>query len=178
MHGGTIEARSEGRGKGSEFVVRLRLAPDAIAPPPEPKREVARAGHPRRVLVVDDNRDAADALALLLRMRGATVRVAESGPIALDALPACRPELVLLDLGMPEMDGFEVARRMRATPEGRDAVLVALTGWGQEQDRARTRAAGFDHHLVKPAELGAIEALFATIGARGAKATAGGKEGS
>lgn len=114
----------------------------------------------KRLLVVDDNRDAADSLALLLNMLGAEVQVAYSGVDALFALESYRPAIVLLDLGMPAMDGYEVARRLRKA-HGPDLMLVALTGWGQEEDRRRSREAGFDQHLVKPPDLGALQALLA-----------------
>ena len=164
MHGGRVSVRSEGRGKGSEFVVRLPLA---AAP-----RQYGTAGalaSPAavealpRVLVVDDNRDAADSLGSLLGMLGAEVRVAHDGATALEALGTHRPKLVFLDLNMPGMDGFEVARRIRARSEHGDIKLVALSGWGQEEDRRETAAAGFDQHLIKPADLGALQALLFSL---------------
>jgi two-component system CheB/CheR fusion protein len=164
MHGGSVEARSEGLGCGSEFVVRLPLLhgaaalPPAMSPAPAPSAEVAAACP--RVLVVDDNRDAADSLGVLLEFLGAEGRVAHDGAAALAALPGFRPTLMLLDLGMPGMDGHEVARRLRADPAHTGVRLVALTGWGQEGDRARTRAEGFDDHLVKPADVAALQALL------------------
>lgn len=117
----------------------------------------------RRVLVIDDDRDVADSFVLLLETLGATVRVAYSGAMGLTALAAFNPELVFLDLGMPGMDGYETARRIRAAPEGRDVKLVALTGWGQDQIRARARAAGFDRELTKPAGLEALLELLASV---------------
>ncbi|MBA4065218.1 MAG: hypothetical protein C0501_16195 [Isosphaera sp.] len=159
LHGGTVEARSDGPGTGSEFVVRLPL-PDAPAPvappPPAPARPAGR-----RVLVVDDNEDAADALATLLSLTGYDARAAHGGPAGLAAADAFRPEVVLTDLGMPGLDGYELARRLRARPEFRDTVLVALTGWGQDDDRRRTAEAGFDHHLVKPVAPDALHRLLA-----------------
>ena len=118
---------------------------------------------PVMILLVDDNRDAADSLHLLLKQMGAEVRVARDGPEALEAFELCRPRLVLLDIGMPGMDGYEVARRLRALPSGASTSLVALTGWGQDEDRRRTREAGFDHHLVKPADFGTLQSLIASI---------------
>jgi CheY-like chemotaxis protein len=159
-----VEARSAGAGQGSEFVVRLPAAPQEPAaeqegdgtaqadPPPVPAR---------RVLVVDDNVDAADSLALLLKLTGQEVRVAHDGPTALLVAEAFRPQVVLLDIGMPGMDGYEVARRLRGQPEGRSALVVALTGWGQDHDRRRSAEAGFDHHLVKPVEPDALGKLLA-----------------
>ncbi len=155
LHGGRVEARSAGRGAGSEFLVRLPLprehAPEAgpAAPGPDPPPGPRR----RRVLVVDDNVDAAVSLArVLARVFRQDVRVAHDGPSALAEAEGFRPEVVLLDIGMPGMDGFEVARRLRAAPGPPVALLVALTGWGQESDRKRSKDAGFDRHLVKPIE--------------------------
>jgi PAS domain S-box-containing protein len=158
MHDGTVEAHSAGPGQGSAFIVRLPLlhgvAPDDGAAAPCG----TLAGH--RVLVVDDNVDAADTLALLLESHGARARAVYGGPAALASLPAFAPDIVLLDLGMPEMDGFDVARAMRA--DGwRHLRIVALTGWGQQADRARTRDAGFDHHLTKPVDLEALASWLA-----------------
>jgi two-component system CheB/CheR fusion protein len=163
MHGGTVEARSAGADQGSEFVVRLPLAE-----PPEGAHDGAAAGDGtaplagQRILVVDDNQDAADTLAMLLDAEGARARAVYDGPSALAALPVLRPHTVLLDLGMPEMDGLEVARRIRADPAWAGVRIVALTGWGQESDRERTRAAGFDFHLTKPVDLNVLHAWLGT----------------
>jgi CheY-like chemotaxis protein len=118
---------------------------------------------PRRILVVDDSRDAADSLGMLLQFLGADVYTTHDGPAALEAIQTYRPSVVLLDIGMPGMDGYEVARRARQQPGGRDVTLIALTGWGQEEDRRRSKEAGIDHHLVKPVDLGALQALFASL---------------
>jgi PAS domain S-box-containing protein len=151
LHGGSVSAFSAGPGRGSEFTVRLPGAAGGPAPSAAP--EAAGAAAPgRRVLVVDDNVDAADTLALLLRLAGHEVRVAYDGPSALGLAAEFRPQVVLLDLGMPVMDGYEVARRLRRQPGLGGVVLVALTGWGQEEERRLSRAAGIDHHLVKPIE--------------------------
>ncbi|MGH8665665.1 MAG: PAS domain S-box protein [Burkholderiales bacterium] len=171
MHGGSIEARSEGRGQGAEFLLRLPLAaeqqPGAAAERPD---EVCAAK--KRVLVVDDNRDAASSLGMLLEVLGAEVSVVHSGPDALEAFARFAPSLVLLDIGMPEMDGYEVARRIRSLfPESR-ASIVALTGWGQEEDRRRAGAAGFDHHLTKPADIEDLQRLLASDDATGNNADA------
>jgi len=165
MHGGTLTASSPGRGRGSEFSVRLPLAGRAAAAntedhaAPDPKIR----GLPR-VLIVDDNRDAADSLATLLHLLGAEVRVTNDGPDALATLDAFHPAAVFLDLGMPGMDGHEVARRIREREHAHDTVLVALTGWGQEKDRRATRATGFNHHLVKPADITALRSVLASLG--------------
>lgn len=153
LHGGSVEAMSEGEGKGSRFVVRLPLPPSAFREAPVRCETKPPAPPPRRVLVVDDMRDTADSLAQLLETFGSDVRVAYDGGQALDELAKFRPEVVFLDIGMPEMDGFETARRVRACSQGRDVTLVALTGWGEEETRKRVEAGGFDHHLTKPAEL-------------------------
>ena len=116
------------------------------------------------VLVVDDNRDAAESLSMLLRLLGAHVTIATSGPEALVVVGECKPAVVLLDLGMPGMDGYEVARRLRADPQHRDVMIVALTGWGQEEDRRRTGQAGFDLHLTKPTDVGTLQSLLASLG--------------
>ena len=114
-----------------------------------------------RVLIVDDNEDAADALGMLLGTMGAEVQVVHDGPAALARVPEFRPDVVLLDLGMPGMNGLEVARRMREHPEARQMTLVALTGWGQREDRRRTHEAGFDYHLVKPADVNTLQSILA-----------------
>jgi signal transduction histidine kinase len=163
LHGGSVEARSDGPGMGSEFVVRLPLAAQATAARPQPAIGDADLLASRRVLVVDDNRDGAESLAMLLRLLGASVRVANSGSEALATAAAFTPDIVLLDIGMPGMDGYEVARRLRELPQLSDITLVAVTGWGQEEARHRSRSAGFDHHLVKPAELGTLKKLLASL---------------
>jgi CheY-like chemotaxis protein len=117
----------------------------------------------RRVLVVDDNRDAAASLGMLLKYLGTDVQIAGDGAAALSAIESYRPDVVLLDIGMPVMDGFEVARRIRENRSNDHVVLVALTGWGQAEDRNRTRAAGFNHHLVKPADITTIQTLLGTV---------------
>jgi CheY-like chemotaxis protein/two-component sensor histidine kinase len=161
MHGGTVHASSAGLGKGSEFVVRLPIAaPASDSKDAAPGTDVPGAVPGQRVLVVDDNRDAAQSLGVLLRLIGVDSQVAFSGAEALAALPVYRPDVVLLDLGMPEMDGEEVARRIRAHPEFHGLRLVALTGWGQAADRERSRAAGFDYHLIKPADVAALTTVL------------------
>jgi CheY-like chemotaxis protein len=162
MHGGTIEAASAGRGTGAEFTLRLPLADVPVAPS-ERAQQAWSTMTQKRVLVVDDNRDAADSLGTLLEHLGAEVRVVHDGRQALAAFHAYRPGVVLLDLGMPELDGYQVARAIRADERNARVPLVALTGWGQEEDRRRVREAGFDHHLVKPADIGALRALLGSL---------------
>jgi PAS domain S-box-containing protein len=160
MHGGSVEAHSDGLGKGAEFIVRLALV-EGKRTEQKPRLAEARAVlAPRRVLVVDDNRDAADSLAMLLRLLGAEVQIVYSGAEALAVLDEFCPNVVLLDIGMPGMDGHEVARRIRRLPEYRNVLLIAMTGWGQDEDRRRSTEAGFDYHLIKPADVGALETLL------------------
>ena len=165
LHGGTVEARSDGIGSGSEFVMRLpRLAAAPAAPPPAAGM-LAPVAKRRRVLVVDDNRDAAESLAAVLELGGHEVRVAYDGLEAVDAAAQTQPELVLLDIGLPKLNGFEAARRIRVECEGRPMMLVALTGWGQDDDRRRSRDSGFDAHLVKPVDPAVLERLLAELDA-------------
>jgi PAS domain S-box-containing protein len=154
LHGGTVEAKSNGPGKGSEFTVRLPAAADVVpaAEPPAVAPPAAGAAS-KRVLVVDDNVDSAESLAMLLKVNGHEVRVAYDGPAALLEAAAFMPEVVLLDIGLPGMSGYEVARKLRELPEAKGALLVAQTGWGQAEDRRRSKEAGFDHHLVKPVDV-------------------------
>jgi signal transduction histidine kinase/DNA-binding response OmpR family regulator len=169
MHGGSVAAHSDGPGQGSEFVVRL---PALSAAPDRPiaagkNGTVGRPARALKVLVVDDNLDAADTLASLLERDGHQVRQAHDGLKALEMAGAFRPDAVVLDLGLPGLDGYEVAKRIRAARDGFDPVLVAVSGYGRDEDRRRTRQAGFDHHLVKPADLGALRsALSASTGGR------------
>ena len=162
MHGGVVQARSEGLGRGSEFIVRLPAPAIAAAPEPKGGRKPTELGWPhRRILVVDDNVDSTNALAkMLTRLYSEEVRVAHDGPEALAAAEEFRPEIVLLDIGLPGMDGYEVARRLQSRPEAEGMLLVALTGWGQESDRERSREAGFDGHLVKPVDPEALRDLL------------------
>ena len=166
LHGGSVEARSEGLRRGSEFVVRLpvltesQVAPTPVAPPRADEQPVPALA-PRRILVVDDNVDAAESLAELLRMFGHDVQVAHTGPDAVAAAAASRPEAVVLDIGLPGMDGYQVARALRKLTGGRELVLVTVSGYGQEEDRRRSREAGCDAHLVKPADLTALQQLLA-----------------
>jgi CheY-like chemotaxis protein len=164
MHGGTVEARSRGQGQGSEFSVRLPLAtvPAAASESAAPAATLSGFGA-RRVLVVDDNRDAAESLCMLLKLLGGDVRVAYDGAEALQTIDSHRPAVVFLDIGMPGMSGHEVARRIRQRPELDGVTLVALTGWGQDEDRRQSSRAGFDFHLTKPADLRALKAVFNSL---------------
>jgi signal transduction histidine kinase/DNA-binding response OmpR family regulator len=162
MHGGSVRAFSEGLGKGSEFVVRLPVLPASVGPAPSGNNgAVTHPVTPLRVLVVDDNIDAAATLAALLENDGHQVRRAHDGPGALTAVDAFHPDAVFLDLGLPGMDGFEVARRLRLRAADNKPLLVAVSGYGRDEDRRRSRLAGFDHHLVKPAELSALRSALA-----------------
>jgi PAS domain S-box-containing protein len=169
LHEGRIEAISAGAGLGSEFSIRLpsaEYARVAAAAPSEGSGAGSRERTPLRVLVVDDNRDAADGLALLLDLHGHQTRVAYEAEGALQAAKAFRPDVAILDIGMPVMDGYELARRLKRTPEAEKTVLVAMTGWGQEEDVRKGKEAGFDHHLVKPSEPAVLEKLLAEVAAR------------
>jgi len=165
MHGGKVAAQSNGPGTGSLLTVRLpvihgRQASQAQAGTPE---RLVVTSH-SRILVVDDNQDAADSLGALLELIGAQVAIAHDGPTALAMIETHRPDIVFLDIGMPQMDGYEVARRMRQLPHSANTLLVALTGWGQEKDRLHSEAAGFDRHLVKPTDLDTLRGLLAAAG--------------
>jgi PAS domain S-box-containing protein len=164
MHGGSVVAHSDGPGRGSAFTVRLPFRADLSAddtPGPEHRAQAPSGG--RRILIVDDNHDAAESLGTVLRLMNNEVHIAPDGLSALQAADVFRPDLVFLDIGMPGMDGYEVARRLRQRPAFQNTVLVALTGWGQEEDRRQTQQAGFDHHLVKPVEPGALQELMADM---------------
>ena len=173
LHGGTVVAQSDGPGLGSEFIVQLPRRNESQAPhgaqatqasahspaeTPAGTNSGTRAG--RRILIVDDNRDALESLSALMEMSGHEVHTAADGESALAVAERCHPEVVLLDLGLPKVDGYEVARRLREESWGKRAVLVALTGWGQDEDRRRTRECGFDSHMVKPLDLEALLRLL------------------
>lgn len=161
MHGGTIVAASGGTDRGSEFTVRLPMAMAPMGAGPEVVSE--KGTYSRRVLVVDDNQDAADSLAMLLGALGADVRVAHNGAAALKSANGWRPDVVFLDLGMPDMDGYDVIRRMRSEAVFAGARVVALTGWNQDEDRRRTAAEGFDGHLAKPVDMTALHDMLAKL---------------
>ncbi|QGM45784.1 hybrid sensor histidine kinase/response regulator [Methylocystis heyeri] len=153
QHGGAVEARSAGEGAGAEFIVRLPLMQASSEALKEPRPATPAPLASLRVVVADDNRDAADSLGLMLKEFGAVARVVYDGRAALEAVKELSPDLVILDLGMKDMDGIETARRIRALPQGKKAMIAALTGWGQAEQRQRTHEAGFDRHLVKPAAI-------------------------
>jgi CheY-like chemotaxis protein len=165
-HGGRVEAYSEGPGKGTEFVVRLPIAAEEATAGQalQGSTKMNLAGH--AILVVDDNHDAADSLAALLTMYGGDVEVVYSGADALTAIARRMPTLLFIDIGMPEMDGLDLARHIRATTAGETVPLIAVTGWGQEHDRQAALAAGFNHHLTKPPDTARIEAVLKAINSR------------
>jgi CheY-like chemotaxis protein len=161
MHGGHVEARSEGIGRGAQFILRLPIVEEAaaIAELPNVPDEIAGNAQ-RRVLIVDDNVDAVRVLSVVVKKLGNEVCVAYDGLEAIAAAEQFLPEVVLLDLGMPKLDGYGAARHIRQQPWGQEMTLIALTGWGQETDKQRTKAAGFDHHLVKPADPAELRRLL------------------
>jgi CheY-like chemotaxis protein len=164
MHGGTVEAHSDGPGRGSEFVVRLPVllgTPEAL--PVAAQHLEASPVVRRRVLIVDDNRDAAEWLATLLSLSGHETHIALDGDHAVKAAERLLPDAILLDIGLPRIDGYEVCRRIREQPWGRGLMIVALTGWGQEEDRQKSREAGFNTHLVKPVDDEVILNLLASL---------------
>ena len=173
MHGGRVEVKSEGANTGSEFIVTLPAAhgeevPLPAAPPALPalRREAAAADGKRRILVVDDNIDLATSLAMMLQMLGNDVRTVHDGPSAVAAVPKFAPDLVFLDIGMPRMNGYETCRKIRSLPDGERPVIVALSGWGQDHDKLRSRDAGMDLHLVKPFDPALLESMLANLGER------------
>jgi CheY-like chemotaxis protein len=163
MHGGTVSATSEGLGLGSEFVVRIPAIEGARADLRADQAAVNGAPARRKILVVDDNADAAESLAALLTINGHETRMAHDGPEALMQAERFHPDIVFLDIGMPTLDGHETAKLIRRQPWGKEMVLVALTGWGQHEDRRRSKDAGFNHHLVKPADPVVVEKLLASL---------------
>jgi two-component system CheB/CheR fusion protein len=168
LHDGAVEAHSGGLGQGAEFVVSLPLLPAQPASTPverqiEPPRE---SSTPMRILVVDDNIDAAHSLQLLLELSGHHVSTVHSGPETLEAARAHQPDAILLDIALPGLNGYQVAERLRATPDTQNIVLVATTGYGQDEDRARAAQSGFDHHLVKPIDPDVLAGLLTAIAVR------------
>jgi signal transduction histidine kinase/CheY-like chemotaxis protein len=179
MHGGGIEAHSDGPGQGAEFVVRLptTVAPNVESRAPAPIVRMRPAGDdPLRVLVADDNTDSAELLSLLFSELGCEVSVAHDGEAAVQIAQTIRPDLAILDIGMPFVDGYEAARRIREDAAGRPLTLVAMTGWGQEEDRRLARDAGFDHHLLKPVDVEKLGALLEAVRAKEGRPTNAGSD--
>ena len=165
IHGGSVEARSPGPGKGSEFILRLPMADHVESPEPLQAASEERASTPSsRILVVDDSVDAAESLAMLLRFAGHQVETAHDGLAAVEAASRFQPDIVLLDIGLPKMNGYDAGRRIREA-QGDGVILIALTGWGQDQDRLRSKEAGFDHHMTKPISFDALQDLLARTAA-------------
>jgi CheY-like chemotaxis protein len=165
LHGGSITAYSEGLGRGTEFIVRLPILtrqPLVLDPPPAPAPPIH--GSTPRMLLVDDNRDSVESLALLLTLTGYEVKTAYDGCEAFEQAAAHRPEVILLDIGLPGMSGYEVCRTIRAEPWGKDMVVIALTGWGRDDDRRRTADAGFSGHLIKPVDYASLMKLLSRVG--------------
>jgi CheY-like chemotaxis protein len=164
MHGGQVSAHSDGPGMGSRFTVRLPALPETATLEEVPKPQVSAAAPEgylaRRVLIVDDNTDNAELLRILLEDQGHETFMAHDGVEGLAAAERLRPDVVLMDLGLPRIDGFEACRRIREQPWGKRMLVIAITGWGQDNDRRRSQEAGFDHHLVKPIDTRAIGALM------------------
>jgi len=164
LHGGGIRARSAGLGRGSRFLFWLPALADDHGVAAAEHNGADRVGlRKRRLLLVDDNVDAVQSLAMLLSADGHDVRTAHDGVGALDLVQSFHPDVVVLDIGLPGMDGYEVAQRIRAGANGAPPTLVALTGYGQQEDRQRAREAGFDHHFIKPADIAALQAAFAGV---------------
>jgi signal transduction histidine kinase/ActR/RegA family two-component response regulator len=164
MHGGTVAANSAGVGLGSEFVVRLPITHEAARPQPTvPPHESLRTTPARRVLVVDDNQDAVESLAMLLKLSGHDTHIAHDGLEAVEKAALLNPDIILLDIGLPKINGFEAARRIRKQSPGNRPALVALTGWGQDADRQKSREAGFDAHVVKPVDADVLANLLVEL---------------
>ena len=162
MHGGTVEATSPGEGKGSTFTVKLAVLEETPKKPavPASEGEPSDSGSKRRILVVDDNRDGAESLGVMLRLMGNEVRIAHDGIEAVEQAEQFRPDLVLMDVGMPRLNGLEATHRIRGQEWGQKMTIIALTGWGQPGDREKSREAGCDGHLVKPVNLTDLEKLL------------------
>jgi CheY-like chemotaxis protein len=164
LHGGSIEAHSDGPGQGSEFVVRLPAAAETpVREPAQPSDDEQKPSTKYRILIVDDNQDSVDSLAMLLEIMGNEVATAYDGEQAVEVAEAVRPDVVLLDIGMPKLNGYEACRRIREQPFGKGMFLIALTGWGQEEDRRRTEEAGFNRHMVKPVDADVLMKLLVRL---------------
>jgi CheY-like chemotaxis protein len=165
LHHGAVEVHSEGLGRGSEFIVRLPLLDEPLLTESnhEPAADRAVTGLKRRVLVVDDNVDSAESLAMLMKISGHEVEMAHDGLEAVDLSLAFRPDVILLDIGLPKLNGYEVARKIREQQAGKDIVLIALTGWGQEEDRRKSKESGFNAHIVKPVDFPELTKLLDSL---------------
>lgn len=159
-----VEARSEGPGKGSEFIVRLPISAEpSPSGPDDSDRGAPGTRTSLRALIVDDNKDGADSLSMMLSLLGNDTRTAYDGEEAVEVAERFRPDVILLDIGLPKRNGYEVCRTIRAQPWGKDVTIIAQTGWGQAEDRQKTRDAGFDHHLIKPVDMPTLMNLLATV---------------
>jgi CheY-like chemotaxis protein len=168
LHGGNVTARSEGHGKGSTFTLSLPLsagARDAAGAATSPAPAGATQ-HPLNILIVDDNADAAESLAALLRTEGHVTTIRENAQAALEEAGRLHPDALILDIGLPDMDGYELSRRLHGAPETRDAAYIALTGYGQAHDRVLAKAAGFQHYFVKPIDMTALQRVLADVAPR------------
>jgi CheY-like chemotaxis protein/two-component sensor histidine kinase len=165
LHGGTIEVRSKGPGCGSEFIVRIPPGIANVEQLPEPDSEASAGGTRLKVLVVDDNKDVADTCSMLIELSGHQVQMAYTGRSAIEIAELFRPQVILTDIGLPDIDGYEFAQTVRATPWGKTAVLVAITGWGAPESKQQSALAGFNHHLTKPIDPRTIESLLASLAA-------------
>jgi len=171
MHGGKVEASSEGIGRGSEFVVRLPTIPEVIGLSPDVSRRLSNSpGDHLTILVAEDNKDTAIGLSRLLTRVGHTVHIAHSGPAAIQLATKEVPDAIILDIGLPGMDGFQVARHIRGQDQLAKSYLIAVTGYGSEEDQRRTHEAGFDAHMVKPADFDRIQQLLSSLNRSGAAA--------
>jgi two-component system CheB/CheR fusion protein len=163
MHGGRIEARSDGPGRGSEFLVRLSVVVKASVPPTEGRDAPAAPKSSLHILIVDDNKDGADSLSMMLKIMGNETHTAYDGQEGVEAAERYRPDVILFDIGLPKLNGYEACRRIREQPWGKSMVLIAVTGWGQDEDRRRSHDAGFDHHMVKPVDPTSLMKLLAEL---------------
>jgi CheY-like chemotaxis protein len=174
MHGGEVYASSEGPGRGSTFIVKLPVSQQQIntATATAPKRDLHPTSAGRKILVVDDNRDSANSLAAFLRLQGHNVELAHDGAEAVTVAGKFRPEVILMDVGMPKLNGYRATQQIRKKPWGQDIVIIALTGWGQEADRERSREAQCDGHLVKPVDLSVLNKVLNDYAKRESRQTA------